>query len=310
VVGAGVIGLTCAIRLAEAGHEVNVVARDLPLETTSAVAAALWYPYRAFPFDRVTDWAATSYDEFRRIAEAQPAAGVRMRAGRELLRTTQTEEPWWASAVPDLRRVDAPPAGYASGWAFEAPVVDMGVYLPWMVSRLEALGGTLTRHALTDLPNTAPIVVHCAGIAARRLVGDDEVTPVRGQVCTVDQVGLTEWWVAEDTEERPVYVVPRLHDIVVGGTAEPGDWETRPREELARSILAAAVRLVPDLAGARVLRHRVGLRPARPRVRLEAEEIPDGRVVVHCYGHGGAGVTLSWGCAGEVAALVGAYAPV
>jgi D-amino-acid oxidase len=57
---------------------------------------------------------------------------------------------------------------------------------------------------------------------------------------------------------------------------------------------------VPELRDARVLRHKVGLRPARPAVRLER----DGDVV-HCYGHGGAGVTLSWGCAEDVAALAG-----
>ena len=56
---------------------------------------------------------------------------------------------------------------------------------------------------------------------------------------------------------------------------------------------------MPELADARVVGHRVGLRPVRSAVRLEAE----GRVV-HCYGQGGAGVTLSWGCADEVAALV------
>jgi D-amino-acid oxidase len=48
---------------------------------------------------------------------------------------------------------------------------------------------------------------------------------------------------------------------------------------------------------------RVGLRPARPAVRLETEGTPGG-VIVHCYGHGGAGVTLSWGCAEEVADVV------
>src|SRR5215210_4260196 len=68
VVGAGVIGLTCAVRLLEAGHRVDVVARDLPLETTSAVAAAIWYPYRALPQDRVTAWSAASYAVFDRLA--------------------------------------------------------------------------------------------------------------------------------------------------------------------------------------------------------------------------------------------------
>lgn len=61
--------------------------------------------------------------------------------------------------------------------------------------------------------------------------------------------------------------------------------------------------LVPQAAHARVLAHRVGLRPVRPTVRLELEH--RARPVVHCYGHGGAGVTLSYGCAREVVQLVG-----
>ena len=84
VVGAGVVGLTCAVRLAEAGHETHVLARDLPPETTSAVAAALWYPYRALPHDRVTRWSAHTYVELRALA-AEPGTGVRMRDGLELL---------------------------------------------------------------------------------------------------------------------------------------------------------------------------------------------------------------------------------
>jgi glycine/D-amino acid oxidase-like deaminating enzyme len=65
------------------------------------------------------------------------------------------------------------------------------------------------------------------------------------------------------------------------------------------AIVARCAARVPAVAGARVLSVAVGLRPARPAVRLEAA----GRIV-HCYGHGGAGVTLAAGCAAEVAALV------
>ena len=100
VIGAGVVGLSCALRLQQAGHRVDVVARDLPLETTSAVAAAIWYPYRAFPYERVTAWSATTYHELERLA-ADADTGVRMVEGTELHRR-RTSDPWWRSAVPTL----------------------------------------------------------------------------------------------------------------------------------------------------------------------------------------------------------------
>src|SRR5436853_7524727 len=97
VVGAGVVGLSCAVRLLGAGHRVDVLARDLPLETTSSVAAAIWYPYLAFPQDEVTAWGARTYAEFARL-EAAGADGVVMGPGTELLRAP-TPDPWWTGAV-------------------------------------------------------------------------------------------------------------------------------------------------------------------------------------------------------------------
>jgi D-amino-acid oxidase len=90
---------------------------------------------------------------------------------------------------------------------------------------------------------------------------------------------------------------------VVGGTAQEGVYEPRPDPQTAEAILARARALVPQLGKARVVGQRVGLRPGRPAVRLAPEQREDG-TVIHCYGHGGAGVTLSWGCADDVAALV------
>lgn len=300
VVGAGVVGLTCAVRLLEAGHRVDVVARDLPLETTSAVAAALWYPYLAQPQEQVTAWSARSYTAFDELARAEPEAGVRMLRGTEVLLSAETADPWWRPAVPSLTREAGLPDGYADGWSFVAPVVDMPAYLPWLEARVIGLGGTLTRLNLATLPSGGDLVVNCSGLGSRLLGADRSVTPVRGQVVYVEQVGLGSWWL---DGAGPTYVVPRPDEIVVGGTAEAGEWSRTPSAEVARSILDRAAALVPELADARVLRHKVGLRPARPAVRLERE----GRVV-HCYGHGGAGVTLSWGCADEVAELVSAAA--
>ena len=300
VVGAGVVGLSCAVRLLEAGHAVSVVARDLPLETTSSVAAALWYPYRAYPFERVTAWSATTYAELVRLS-ADDKTGVVVRPGTELLREP-APTPWWASAVPAVTSVAEVPSGYASGWTFEAPVVEMPTYLPWLVDRIEDLGGTVTRMALSGLPDLAEVVVNAAGLGARLFAGDGSVLPVRGQVVYVEQVGLEHWWL---DESGPTYVVPRSHDIVVGGTDDEGVWGRTVDEASGKEILARARDLVPSLRGARVLGQRVGLRPARPAVRLEAVPSPGGGRVVHCYGHGGSGVTVSWGCADEVASLVG-----
>jgi D-amino-acid oxidase len=196
-----------------------------------------------------------------------------MLAGTEVLKRP-TEDPWWSGAVPDLVHVAAPP-GYADAWSFTAPVIDMPVYLAWLRSRLAELGGTLTRMSLRSLPQPGPdaddVVVNCAGLGARLLAEDPDVRPVRGQVVLMGGVRLDRWWL---DAAGPTYVVPRADEIVVGGTDQADDWSRTASPETAEEIL-------------------------RREVRLEAE----GRVV-HCYGQGGAGVTLSWGCAEEVAQLV------
>lgn len=269
VVGAGVVGLSCAVRLAEAGDEVAVLARDLPAETCSAAAPALCY------FSGTSEWAARTTVEFERLAGV-PGTGVTMRWGTDIRHGTSSRA--------------------------AAPVADTSKYLPWLTNRLTELGGTVTRQALSALPNTAPVVVHCSGLAARRLASDQTVRPVRGQVCVLDQVGLTEWWLDRSDPDHPCAVVPRDNDIVVGGTVEPGDWNRLPDTDTAERILRTATRLVPALAGARVRGHRVGLRPDRPTARLETETLGRTRIV-HCYGHGDAGYALSWGCADEVVRL-------
>ena len=152
---------------------------------------------------------------------------------------------------------------------------------------------------LSEVPGD--VVVNCVGLGARELCDDAEVVPARGQIIFIDQdPGIGHFDQQPDTL---TYTIPRSDVTVLGGTAQIGDWDLEMRPEDDELILDKVEALWPDLDRNKIIGGTVGLRPSRSEVRLEVE-IAAGRTVVHNYGHGGAGVTLSWGCAEEVASLV------
>lgn len=307
MLGAGVSGLSCAVRLVEAGARVRVWTREMPAQTVSAVAAALWFPYAAGPRARVLAWARVTYRELLRLA-ARGDAHVELTEGRVVF-CGQDQDPSWRSLVPDLRALapDELPAPFTSGFALRAPVCVMPAYLGGLVARLAQHDVCLEARAVTDLDEalaTCPTVVHCTGLGARELAHDDLVHAARGQVVRAPRGEVTRFWIADDAPGGMTYVIPRLGsgDCILGGTYEVGrqDRDVDPRE--AEAIRARAALVEPEVAHTTPLAHVVGLRPARATVRLEVETRGRGRIV-HNYGHGGSGVTLAWGCADEVVAL-------
>ena len=308
VVGAGVSGLSCGVRLLEEGHEVRIVARELPPRTTSAVAGAVWFPYRVTPNQRTGPWAAASYRRFAQLAEEREAP-VTMVELTMLYPERLSEEPWWLGAVPGSRVRESTrkelPMDYGDGRAVQVPCIEAPAYLEWLTRRFADLGGRMAMQAVDDLDCLPePVVVDCAGIGAAELTGDAELTPVRGQVAYVRSNRELRFMVDEEGANALGYVLPRRDVVVLGGTAEEGDTDLTPREETTKEILAKTRRMQPELADATFVGAAVGVRAARTAVRLERTDTPAGKVVVHDYGHGGSGFTLSWGCADEVAATV------
>ena len=296
-------GLSCAVRLLEAGHEVEVISDRFSPDTVSDIAAAIWYPFLTAPADRADGWGIATYAELERLSEREPQSGVRMRDGREYLRQA-VDPPEWSEDIAAFRILDDSeiPEGYVFGWQFRAPVIEMQLYMPWLRSRVEALGGSFVQSFVEDLNEVSgEVVVNCVGLGARELCGDEEVRPARGQVIFIDQdPGIGHF---DQQPETLTYTIPRSDVTVLGGTAQVDDWGMDIRAEDDDLILSKVEALWPELDRSRIIGGAVGLRPSRSEVRLEVEYIGERRVV-HNYGHGGAGVTLSWGCAEEVANLV------
>ncbi|HEX3648920.1 MAG TPA: FAD-dependent oxidoreductase [Pseudonocardiaceae bacterium] len=310
VVGAGVIGLTTAICLAEAGLRVRVVTATPPRETTSAVAGALWGrgPGVAEPAAMINAWSAVTFIELAALAE-DPATGVHFTRGRDV-----TRESVAAPVAEQARSVvrclpDELPDGFRDGYWLTVPTVDMPVYLDYLLGRLVAAGAGVVpgvvRHR-DDVAGLAPVVVNCTGVAARELVPDNTVRPVRGQHVIVANPGIDEFFVEDSAQPSWVSFFPHGDRVVLGGIAGADDWNLTPDPATTEEIIRRCAAVEPRLAGAPVLANLVGLRPARAEVRV-AVEPGDGVRWVHNYGHGGMGVTLSWGCAQDVVQLVTAF---
>jgi len=312
VLGAGVIGLTTAVTLAERGRRVLVRTAEPPAATTSAAAGALWGPWLAEPRDRVLRWATHTLDVLTRLA-TQHGTGVRMTAGKDISASLH-QPPAWFGLLPDARpcRPSELPADYPHGVRYTAPLVDMPAHLSYLTQRLHAAGGTIEISPVATLQEAAalaPIVLNCTGMGARALAGDGTLCPVRGQQLVTTNPGISQF-TEVDTGDSPdlIAIYPHEDHLVLGGTAEPGRWDRQPSPQTAAAILARTTALEPRLRTAEIIEHRVGLRPTRNKVRLEEQRGTGHARLIHNYGHGGAGVSLVWGCALEVATLIDAPA--
>jgi D-amino-acid oxidase len=216
-----------------------------------------------------------------------------------------------------------------------APVIDTEQYLSWIRDQVLLLGATLiTEHISGSLVDneftllarfSAIAIINCTGLAAAELANDHTCYPLRGVLVRVKNDGskfphITSAMVVSldgrEGEQDMVFIVPRNDKtVILGGLAESDQWDLNVNLENYPPIKAMYNRCLNFYES---LRHldidseypvAVGLRPFRKsNVRVEREATAGHRgrrtKIVHSYGHGGAGFTLSFGCAKDVAEIV------
>lgn len=342
VVGGGVIGCSTAVRLAESGHGVTILSGQGPLETTSATAAAYWAPNWIGDYDR--RWASDTLATLQQLA-AEPGTAIAITPAEEWLDAEGAEEldadleqAYWWRHLPGIRwsrepveiprSMSLPNATrtilFTERVRFETPVARMPDYLRYLLRRFENLPDTQVRSGWVDslegLLDDFDLVVNCTGWQAKHLVpeernGPDSMRLLAGHVVRMPRIpGLPLVSLHRGPfRNKPLYIVPRSgseDDMICGGTAIPTDPAPPERELLMAAdeavydqILARCTAFEPRLGDQKPLEQLMGLRPVRKAVRLE-RDAQDPRIIHH-YGHGGSGLTLSWGSADAVTRIVG-----
>ena len=310
IIGAGVSGLTCGVLFAERGFSAKIFAEQIGTQTTSGAAGALWFPYDAEPVDKVIPWALATYQVLSDLTK-DPTCGVSMIELRQYCRTGSIQIPDWARDLGAQRSEDSSVAvalcatatwPQARCYSVRVPLMDTTIYLDYLANRFQKAGGEIKGgvrlEKLDDVDPKFDLVINCAGIGARELAEDSDLEPHRGQVAIVPKIDNLEYAIVCD-EAPLMYAIQRTNDCVFGGTNDVSD-DLNPDSATKKAIVAECSRVL-GIERPHVLRERVGLRPFRKSgVRLAKEKFRDGRTVIHNYGHGGSGFTLSWGCAESV----------
>ncbi|MCZ7423203.1 FAD-dependent oxidoreductase [Verrucosispora sp. WMMA2121] len=301
VLGAGVAGLSTGVRLAEAGARVLIRTAAPPTRTTSALASALVGPNLSPPGDPQRGWT----DETLRVLHGEAMPGVTLREGTLAARPAGATPPF-AERTPGFRPLgdDELPAGFGTAFDVRLPLVDMPVYLAYLLARFRDASGELREQAVATLDEAAtvaPIVVNCTGLGARALTGDADLYPLRGPRIVLRNPGIERFFLEAPITPTWASIFPHDDHVVLGGAQRRSD-DTTPDPAEAADIVARCAAIEPALTDAEVIEHTVGLRPGRPVPRVEAEQ-RGSILVVHNYGHAGSGVMLSWGCARDAAAL-------
>lgn len=329
IIGGGVVGLSTAHAISTKygkRSEIRIIADKYYDETTTYGSGGLWEPYQiaGTPDFQVDNWGKIAFEHFKELyySTNREKAGVRLLRAYQLYEDTDIINiPSWKDIVYDfevidgekLSKIDKPliPTRFTKAITFKTFTVDQSYYLKWLTDKLVNMGVQFERRKLNNIDEVChdgyDIIVNCAGLGASELLSDTEMYPIRGQVLRLDAPFVENIYFFNKS-----YFIPNVDSLVVGGTAQKGDWSTEPRQEDTDRILNDAIAFFPQIATATIQNVWAGLRPGRTPLRLEMESKVKNETsnskrrsrIIHNYGHGGSGVTIAWGCAQEVAEMI------
>ena len=324
IVGAGVSGLSVGVCLMETlGRlvDVTILSEKFIPHIGSNTAVAFFMPGVPFtgdinqPSDKASElWCKDTLERLTRIHQSSDeGSGISQIDCYRCFRDAHGDPSYKHLLVnfrvvpPDEARALRFPPELKTVWSFKTFVINPMKYLSWLMKKFQDGGGHIVQckvHSLQELRDY-DVIINCSGLGARELAGDLSVYPVRGQLVAVKAPWIRHIRTHGEYDlSAIVHIVPCDGEVILGGVGEPNVWSADPNPTTTDAIYKKCLKLCPDLEGAEVLYSWTGFRPVRKTVRVEVEDSDASPVIVHNYGHGGEGYSLSWGCAKEVVMLV------
>jgi D-amino-acid oxidase len=247
VIGAGIMGLTTARLVQEAGFPVTIYAAALPPYTTSNIAGGQWSPFGHFREDQVTpEWraqfmAALDYSWRRFQIMVGEDYGVRWL-------TTYNQNGDGPDPSDPLDRYQPNERLLGPGEhpfpvervnRFDTMYVETGRFLRQLLEDVQQAGAVVSIRRFASPAEIAALperlAFNCTGLGARELFGDTMLQPVRGQMAIL----LPQPEIRYAFTGRAGYMFPRPDGIILGGTFERDVWSTEPEPATIARIIAS-----------------------------------------------------------------------
>lgn len=331
IVGSGVIGLTAGVCLNIAGHETEIIAEDVPMESNdyknkegiaTEYATASVKP-STIPNKNLQGMLVDSIDIFDKIVEETDMVEL----VPHFMGGENFSHPEYRNILHNYEEMEESeynfPFDSEEGAVFDVHYVHMDKYIKYLIGLYEETGGLIRKTKVSSVDNLkADYVFNCSGYGSRELFGDESLKPVRGHLAYVE----TDFQISSDKyggafsysytfNDKKVYCYPHRDMIIIGKTAihDSSEWEdysdsdyykTDRGEDVPKHIINKNKEIIERASDLDIENYSIfgtsGYRPYREEgIRVDEEDD-----VIHNYGHGGSGVTFSWGSALEAVSFI------